>query len=199
MCTPMHYVHNELCDTILPYCKFYPTSQLVRKWFDFMKTGDIARLLGVSSTTIHNWIERFPDYFTGDSQGKRTKQRNYTDNDVLALATIAKLSADGHSLSEIGERLESGYRVDNPGVSNLGIDPRMIPAAAVEQMMDATEVRFELEHVRADRDRLVSLLESERQLRQNMQERLYILQAEIVKLNREIGRLEGRLDRDTQE
>lgn len=168
-----------------------------------MKTGDIARLLGVSSTTIREWIARFPDFFSE----QRTKQRQYTEADMLTLATIANLSADGHSLAEIENKLATGYRVEHPGVSNLGIDTRMIPAAAVEQMIDASELRTELEITKSERDKLAELLEVERGEHQNtrkeleqkkdvLNDRINQLIERAARAEMEAKMLRERLDRD---
>lgn len=162
-----------------------------------MKTGDLARLFGVSDKTIRDWIEVFADFFSEDAQGLRSKQRNYSEADILTLATIAKYSVEGLSRAHIKEKLLSGDRVEHPGVANFGVDTRMVPAAAVEQIIDSTEVRIELEQMRAERDKLLSLLEHERHESREREERLRIeiknLQEQMILLQRELGRAEGEL------
>ena len=120
-----------------------------------MKTGDIARRLGVSPKAIRDWISEFDAYFNESP----TKQRVYSEEDYIVLATIAKFSHQGYGYASIHEKLKDGERVDVSEDITYGIDTRMIPAASVEQMMDATEVRLQLERVTTERDRLVEMVE----------------------------------------
>jgi len=166
-----------------------------------MKTGDLAKLFGVSDTTIRSWVREFSDFFSKS----HTKQRTYTDEDVQVLATVAKYSHAGYQLSHIRERLEAGERVENPGEVSYGVDTRLVPAAAMEQMIDATELRIELEQIKSERDRLVELLDkSEEQkeslrrevkdLQEEMRQEVKRLQGEISNLQRELGRAEARAE-----
>jgi predicted nuclease with TOPRIM domain len=69
----------------------------------------------------------------------------------------------------------------------------MIPAAAVEQLVDAAEVRTYLAQVTADRDKLLEMLAEEKQAHQVSREKVQSLQDEIARLQRELGRAEGEL------
>jgi DNA-binding transcriptional MerR regulator len=163
-----------------------------------MKSGDLARLFGVSSEAIRQWTEVFAEFLSDEAQAKNTRQRLYNDTDVLVLATVARYSADGLSRAHIREKLTNGERVEHPGIANYGVDTRMVPAAAVEQLVDATELRIELEQVKAERDKLLEMLDNERtQGRERdtqLRNEIKLLQDQVVQLQRELGRAEGRLE-----
>jgi len=120
-----------------------------------MNKKQLEAKLNVSHTTIYKWIKRFDSYF---SDAARSGRREYSQEDLDILATIASLSIEGLNYDAIEKRLDSGERVAFEETT-LGVDSRMIPAVAVEQMLDATEIRIELEQVRAERDKLYSMLE----------------------------------------
>lgn len=156
-----------------------------------MKTGDVAKLFGVSNTTINQWQRRFAGYLSE----KKGRQRIYDQNDVLVLATVARLSADGHSLAEINNQLEDGYRVEDVGAANFGIDHRMIPAAAVEQIIDAAELRTELEQVKAERDKLAVFFQNAQETAAKWEEKHNESSAKITELQDKIATLERQLGR----
>lgn len=162
-----------------------------------MRSGDLAKLFGCSLTTIQNWCHEFDDYLIPS----KSKHRVYTEADVLTLATVAKLSTDGLNYSAIRERLKEGYRVDNPSEANFGVDTRMIPAAAVEQIVDSTGLRVELEAVKNERDLLAASVNELKQelsrMRQNYDtkeaernQKIDTLQEQIRQLERDLGRAE---------
>ncbi|MFP4320838.1 MAG: MerR family transcriptional regulator [Anaerolineales bacterium] len=159
-----------------------------------MKTGDLARLFGVSITTIQNWINEFGDHLSDPAKKIGAKQRSFNEDDVLVLATVASLSADGLNYDTIRKRLADGERVEHPGVANYGVDTRMIPTAAVEQLIDATELKIELEQIKAERDKLLSMLERSEDEKTALRAKVDELQAEMANLRERLGRAEGRLE-----
>lgn len=169
-----------------------------------MRTGELEHLFGVSSTTIRQWINRFGAYMSEGALKTATKQRTFTEEDVIVLGTIAKLSAEGLNYDSIQSRLEEGFRVDRPEVTNWGVDRRMVPAATVEHVLDSSQIRIELEQVRADRDKLADLLaEASAQLEAIRQkydaaqlghaQEVKTLQEQIAALQRQLGQAEGEL------
>lgn len=164
-----------------------------------MKTGDLAKLFGVSQTTVTRWISEFSTYLTPAAQKIGVSQRSYTEDDILVLATIAKLSIEENlGLREIEERLKSGFRVEHPGVANFGVDHRVVPAQVVEQIVDATEIRVALERITYERDRLLDTIRymetSNREQLSRKDEEIKNLREQLALLQRELGRAEGRLD-----
>ena len=155
-----------------------------------MKTGELEKLFGVSGTTIRNWVNEFEAFLSPSD----TRIRQYTEADILVLATVAKFSQAGFTYPQIRERIQAGERVDHPGESNFGVDTRMIPAAAVEQIIDSTELKIELETIKNERDRLLMLTEKQTEKLESQDQRIEALQNKISELERALGKAEGRLE-----
>jgi len=163
-----------------------------------MKTGDLSKLFGVNEATIRNWTEQFSGFLSNSARKINTGQRMFDESDMLVMATVASLRNENVSLEDIQHRLEAGERVEHPGVANFGVDTRMVPAAAVEQIIDATELKTELAQVKAAYQQALEILDRERvqhgQAREKFENKIDALQEEIKKLQREIGQLEGELN-----
>lgn len=170
-----------------------------------MKTGDLVRQFGVSDTTIRRWVAEFEEFLSENAKQTRSKHRSFTSDDFLVLATAHEMSKENFPLNAIREKLAEGYRVDDTTASTVGYsDGRLVPAVAVEQIIDSTELRIELEQVRAERDKLVEALEKLEASKTELVEkhdqhllekdnRLAALQQQISALQRELGRAEGEL------
>src|SRR5690606_19128919 len=78
--------------------------------------------------------------------------RSYSEEDAQVLATINYLVNTGLNHEAIAKQLASGERVDH-------LDTRMIPVHGAQQIIDASEIRHELEIMRAERDKLSELIE----------------------------------------
>jgi DNA-binding transcriptional MerR regulator len=163
-----------------------------------VKTGDLAKLFGVSQTTITRWIDEFSDFMTDRAQKIGVSQRAYTEADILALATVAKLSVeDGLRFPQIKERMQAGERVEHPGVANFGVDHRVVPAQAVENLVDASVLRNELEQVKIERDRLIELVskfeDKIEAVRAEKDGKIEEFQSRIAELQHRLGMAEGEL------
>jgi len=160
-----------------------------------MKTGDLEKRFGVSGTTIRRWIEAFGDFLTDDAKKVEMRQRRFTEEDYIVLATINSFSKTGFPFAHIKEKLSEGYRIDDPTAATVGYtDGRLVPAAAVEQIIDSVEIRVELEQVKAERDKLLELADNYRQENKELRGEVKDWQKQVIELQREIGRLEGRLE-----
>lgn len=159
-----------------------------------MKTGDIEKQFGVSGTTIRRWVTEFKSFFSDSAVKKDSRNRSYTADDFVVLATIHSLSAQNFPYDAIREKLESGYRVEESVSQTVGYtDGRMVPAVAVEQIIDSTTVRVELEALKIDHARLMEELESERARVADRDQKIQVLQDRIADLQHKLGLAEGRL------
>lgn len=180
-----------------------------------MKIGLIAQNLGISTNTIINWVKRYPNFFSGAAKSTNAKQRMFTDEDVLVLRTINHLRNEGVNLDAIEEELADGYRVEDSQAGIGGVQTRLVPAAAVESIVDASQLRSQLDNVTQERDRLLELLEEAREqekelrskleaqqqdaqqkiekLREDAQQKIDSLQSQLLDLYMRLGLAEGRL------
>jgi len=160
-----------------------------------MKTGDIVKLLGVSDTTIRRWIKEFEPLFSDHARQADSKHRSFTASDYLILATVKTLSHDNLPLAEIRKRLNEGYRVEDTSAATAGYeDGRMVPAAAVEQIIDASAIRAELDSTRMQLEYIRGELEKRDQQLVDRDTRIQELMQKNADLERQLGKAEGRLE-----
>lgn len=155
-----------------------------------MQIKDLAAKLNTTHTSISNWIKRFEDYF---SENAKARNRTFTQEDLDTLATIATLSAKGLDYSAIERELATGER-ETFEDTTPGIDTRSIPVVAVEQMIDAAEIRMELEQTRSDLARAMDIIREERTANQRLQEKIDTMQEKIERLQHALGKAEGELE-----
>lgn len=164
-----------------------------------MKTSDLVRQFGVSETTIRRWTATFEHYLSDLATKKDGHARQFTSNDFLVLATIHCLTKEGHSFAEVHGKLKSGYRIEDTGAATAGYeDGRLVPAAVVDQIIDAAQIRVELEQVKGHRDRLLELLQKAQEKEELTQKEVKELRDRIEQLQRDLGRAEGRLEELTK-
>lgn len=146
-----------------------------------MKPSRIAKLLGVDQKTITNWTDHklLQRFFTEDARNN-TRQREYSENDVLLLNTIRAERARNTSWEEIESILENGNLNANLPASSLLVETA-VPAVQYERFLA-------LMNERDSALKEVDRLRSESSAKDDMIQKLL---QEIRLLNREIGRLEG--------
>ena len=151
---------------------------------------------------MRNWIDRpeLSAYFSPGALGKHGgTQRILTESDILVLNTIRTFRSSGtHSWTDIARKLDGGERTQEFASNAISADPRTIPVTQAEQSAramatvaerDAALVRVdELENKVIELEMKITQAETERD---EMKEGLL---REIAELNREVGRLQGRLE-----
>ena len=178
-----------------------------------MKTGEAAKILGVDRNTIYNWTQN-PDLSRFFSPGARmedgTTQRILTESDLLILNSIrAKRSEGIVEWDEIARILDDGYRAREFPQNAISADPRTVSVPQAEQSAMALgtlrerdtalaridELNEEVEELKALTQRLQQEKEEAVQRLQEEKAALHeSLLREIADLNKQIGRLEGRLE-----
>lgn len=181
-----------------------------------MKTGEAAKLLGVDVSTVRNWIHHplFEQYFSESARHQHGgTQRILTESDILVLNTIRHRRASGAEWSVIQEFLETGRRVQEFPANAISVDPRLIPIPQAEQaartlamvaerdaaLAKVNELADKLERVEREKEELRAKLTQEKEVvRQELTQQMEAVRREllqqIIDLNRQIGRLEGRLE-----
>jgi len=151
-----------------------------------MKPAKIARLLNIDQKTVTNWTDHptLRRFFSLDALSEdKPRQREYNEADVLVLNTIRNERARNTPWEEIAIILASGYLDRNLPASSLLVDAG-VPVVQYERFLALTN------------ERDMALKEVERLLQEGKikDALLETLRKDVRDLNREIGRLEGRLE-----
>jgi len=160
-----------------------------------MRTGQVAEQFGITTQALRDWIKDYGEYLSDSAKAVNSRFAEIKEGDFLVLATVHNLvHKEKMAHKDAKVRIASGYRIDD--IEAYQIEPDFVPVPAVEQLIDATDIRINLEQVTKERDMLRELLDREHTEKRELQEEIRQLNDEIKKLHREIGRLEGKLDRD---
>lgn len=156
-----------------------------------MKIGELARLLGVDRTTIHNWtkekaLERF---LSPSARGDETTHRIFTAQDADVLNTVRHLKAENRTIGwdDIARVLDNGTRMTNYPKTSMSMDTAVVSVPQAQQAAEVLVLKSQLENKVQEVEKLESQLQSERERNDELMKR-------IGDLQREIGRLEGRLE-----
>lgn len=152
-----------------------------------MKTGDVAKMLGLSPKTITNWAdeEAFREFLSDGAKGdvESGTQRDFSMDDILVLNTIRVHKTRRNTWNDVADLLDTGYR-----------ETDLPPSAVLSQTISAADQLTQLMAIKAERDTALAQLEDAfvevDRLRKQDKER----QKEIIELNRQIARLELRLE-----
>lgn len=154
-----------------------------------MKLSKVGKMIGVSRRTVYNWVTHpsLEQFFS--EEARKEGDRDLDEEDVLLIMTIKflrdRVTTDWE---EIAEKLEGGFRESNLSVGALEVDTGMTPLALMERNLI---LRQERDEALRQRDEAKGEIETIRVSHASEKERLM---REIAELNREIGRLEARLE-----
>jgi len=179
------------------------------------KPGDVATAIGVSVSSIRNWsdqseIQEFlSDLARREGAHINAKQREYTQQDLYVLNTIARRKTRYNTWEDVAELLRDGnLETELPASASL-----VQSVTAAESFADAIMLRQQIdmltkslddaeEEIQYLRDKLDDVREEEQSkaqdrekaIRDEFQEREERLRQEIVNLNRQMARLEIRME-----
>ncbi len=164
-----------------------------------MRSGELAKLLGVADQTLLNWMKQ-PEvihYFSREALGSAgSVQRTYNEEDAIILNSIRELRSNGTSdWQEIAKLLADGFRNLEFPKNALITDTRVIPVPMAEQATQLAQVLQERDSALERASELTQALDDERAGRKKDNE---VAQAELRRLEREIGKLEGRIEEMTK-
>jgi DNA-binding transcriptional MerR regulator len=151
-----------------------------------MKTGKVAKSLGVDQKTITNWTDHLllRRFFSKEALGEAGQtQRDYTEYDLLILNTIRAERAKNSDWAEIAEILESGK-----------FDQQLPPTALLVESSAPIQQYGRIMVLTMERDAALKEAEQLKRASESKDATIDTLQQEIRKLNREIGRLEGKME-----
>ena len=160
-----------------------------------MRSGELAKLLGVADQTLLNWMKQpeVKHFFSREALGVAgSVQRIYTEEDAIILNSIRELRSNGtNDWQEIAKSLSDGFRNLEFPKNALITDTRVIPVPMAEQATQLAQVLQERDSALERAAELARELEDERVGRKKDNEQA---QAELRRLEREIGKLEGRME-----
>ncbi len=151
-----------------------------------MKTGKVAKALGVDQKTITNWTDHplLRRFFSKEASAESGEtQRDYGELDVIILNTVRAARAKNTDWADIAEILDSGEYDSNLPPSALLVES----SAPIQQYGKMMQLMTERDNYKKEVDRLKAEGALKDRAIENMQQ-------EIQKLNREIGKLEGKLE-----
>lgn len=176
-------------------------------------TGQAAKQIGVNLKTITNWIdkEELSRFFSRDAgKDRNTPHRQLTHGDMDVLLTINYLmnvSKSDHSWEQIAAYLDTGKRETQYPISGETLDTKTVTMNQAEQLARSAMVVAErdaaLQRV-GELEERITKIESDHKaeiefVRQAHKAELDKLLNEIRQLNREVGRLEGRISSTSQD
>ena len=160
-----------------------------------MRSGELAKLLGVADQTLLNWMKEkeVKHLFSREALGSAgSVQRIYTEEDAIILNSIRELRSTGtNDWREIAKLLSDGFRILEFPKNALITDTRVIPVPMAEQATQLAQVLQERDSALERATELSKELEDERAGHKKDNEQS---QSELRRLEREIGKLEGRIE-----
>jgi len=179
------------------------------------KPGDVATAIGVSVSSIRNWsdqpeIQEFlSDLARREGAHINAKQREYTQQDLYVLNTIARRKTRYNTWEDVADFLRDGnLETELPASASL-----VQPVTAAENFADAIMLRQQIdmltksladaeEEIHYLRNKLDDVREEEQSkaqdrekaIRDEFQEREERLRQDIINLNRQMARLEIRME-----
>lgn len=169
-----------------------------------MKTGKVAKAFGVDRKTVSNWTDmpQFQKFFSSEAHGVDRTQRDYLEPDLLVINTIRVMRNKSMDWDEIAASLENGERETELPASAMLVETTAPIAqygriVELQTSLEAAEEQVELlqeevEHLREELQRRVDTVRD--QERQKASDREQQLLDEIIKLNRQMARLEVRIE-----
>ena len=151
-----------------------------------MKTGKAAKVFGLDPKTITNWTDNalLSKFFSRDALGEvGASQRDYNEADILILNTIRLERSRGSDWLRIAELLEAGTRDTDLPPTAMMVETTM----PIAQFGKIATLLAERDGLRSEVERLNGELEKRDMTIDRQQQR-------IEDLNRQIGRLEGRIE-----
>ena len=169
-----------------------------------MKTGKVAKAFGIDRKTVSNWTDmpQFQEFFSTEARGINRTQRDYLEPDLLVINTIRVMRNKNMDWDEIAAALESGERERELPASAMLVETTAPIAqygriVELQTALEAAEEQVELlqgevERLREElQQRVDSVRDQERTKAANREQQLL---DEIIKLNRQMARLEVRME-----
>lgn len=160
------------------------------------RSGDVAKMFNMAARTVNDWTEReeLSEFFSDSAKRVNTDSvhRYYDMDDVHVVHTVLRLRRNQNmSWDEIADVLQSGTRYTDLPASAALVET-ITPA---EHFTQLTKLKSEYDALQVQHQNALAELEGLRHKVENIPGRIRgEYQAELQRLNREIGKLEALLE-----
>jgi DNA-binding transcriptional MerR regulator len=147
--------------------------------------NQVAHFFSIARETVRKWAIEFEPHLSPSANPGKERQRIYSEDDVAVFALVKEMKGQGKLYSDIHAALVNGQRGELP--------PDAYALAAVDTPR-AMSLQREVERLQAA---LLIAVDSDRRSaveNELLRGQIATLEDKIDRLNREIGRLESRID-----
>lgn len=161
------------------------------------KSRDLQQLFNKSNETIRVWSEEFRQYLSPTATPGDGRHRLYTADDLKVLALVNEMRGQGARSEDVHASLQAGSRMEIPEStveqaltlqSSIELDKALDRIANLETQLQDAHVQI------AGLEKQLIQANTRLELKSEQDEDRTDLQAEIARLNREMGKLEARID-----
>jgi len=167
-------------------------------------TRHVCTLFRVSPETARTWAEEFSQYLSPVANPGTGRHRQFTDEDMRVLSLVSQMKRDNLTFNDIHAALASGNRGQAPALPVEEVQALVVGERESQLIAQMSKLQQAIVDLQKERDmllpsreneiRLLALRESDQKRIAELTEQLNNAQDKIEKLNREIGRLESRMD-----
>jgi DNA-binding transcriptional MerR regulator len=168
-------------------------------------TRHICQLFNISPQTTRAWTEEFQEYLSENARPGVGRHRQFTEDDMRVLSLISQMKRDSSAtFADIHASLKVGQRGTPPALPPSEVEALVLSERESQLIFqlqklqqtiaDLEKERLELLPTRDEALKLRTVLETKEARIAELTEELKAARDEIRKLDREIGRLESRVD-----
>jgi DNA-binding transcriptional MerR regulator len=168
------------------------------------KPGDIATALGISISSIRNWTDQ-PEFqeFLSDLAKREgahvnAKQREYTQQDLFVLNTISRQKTRFNTWADVADYLQAGNLDTDLPASAALVQPMTVAEGFADAIMLRQQIDLLAKSLSDAEDEIDFLRNRVEEVREQEQEKARVreekLRNEIIELNRNMARLEYRIE-----
>ncbi len=172
----------------------------------FYSSRHTATIFGVALETIRNWADEFQAYLAPAATPGRGKHRAYSYEDLQVFSLVAELKKQGMTYAEVHAALQNGQRGNPPALPpedvqalvvgeqerRLSLEVEYLQRSLLRAQEDLKEARAALqavEIIKADKIRLETRLEDERQRVEDKERQIQELKDDLEHAQRRIEEL----------
>ncbi len=171
-------------------------------------TSQLCSIFSISPQTVRNWSQDFSRHLSSSAAPGKGRNRMFNEDDLRVFSLIAAMKSNSATHEEIQSSLTAGQRGDLPNLSPSDVQSMVM----TDHARAITNLKNEIAALQDERNSTLADLQKARdealQLRATLEaneansakrvaeimDQLKSAQDRIEKLNREIGRLESKIN-----